>query len=404
MSTTMTRRTAVRAALALGVCAAIILAPAVVHAAPGRIARSAALLSIHMNNATSGWAIDRSAIVRTTNGGVAWSEVTPRGISLQNDTVTATYFPAPLVAWVALAQQGSPNAIIAHTNDGGRTWQRTSVTLAQAGGTISEIQFLSGQRVGWLFAGLGAAAGSSGAQIFRTTDGGAHWAAVSTTDPPNNSTPGALPLGGIKSGVGFRTALDGFATGVIYGPPGFSYLYRTADGGHTWRHQNLPLPAAYQKDNPSLTPPVFFSARDGILPVGLAAAGLAQLLYVTHDGGATWTPTTLLPNARGLEILTMQDAWAVESPQGNTKPQTPLHLYVTHDGGQHWTALAPRAAIHDGAVLDFIGSCTGFVLYPSQSYGNTPSALFKTTNGGRSWTTLHPYVTPGLPGTGIHPD
>jgi DNA-binding transcriptional regulator YdaS (Cro superfamily) len=50
--------------------------------------------SVHVNSATAGWAIDRSAIVRATNGGVARQDITPRGISLAKITVTATYFPS----------------------------------------------------------------------------------------------------------------------------------------------------------------------------------------------------------------------------------------------------------------------------------------------------------------------
>jgi photosystem II stability/assembly factor-like uncharacterized protein len=41
-----------------------------------------------MNSATAGWAIDRSAIAYTTNGGVAWQDVTPRAVSLARMTVT----------------------------------------------------------------------------------------------------------------------------------------------------------------------------------------------------------------------------------------------------------------------------------------------------------------------------
>jgi photosystem II stability/assembly factor-like uncharacterized protein len=347
-----------------------------------------------MNTGLAGWAINhQSAIIRTTNGGVSWSDVTPNNLLPARVTVTATYFPTAQVAWAALtntAVQNPTTAIIIHTGDGGRTWQRGTVRFANPG-QIGEILFLAGRRVGWLFAGLGVAAGSNAVQIFRTTDGGKHWISVSTTTPPHSS-PGSLPFGGIKSGIGFRNALAGFATGIVYGPPGFAYLYATDDGGHTWRHQGLALPPAYRGDNPALTPPIFFTARDGLLPVTLA--GLVQLIYVTHDGGATWTGTTPLHNARNLDVVTMRDMWAVESAGvAAGSAGRPLRLYVTHDGGFHWAAISPNKAIRDGATLDFIDNQTGFVLYPALRSGSQ-SPLLKTVDGGHSWFAIHPDVLP----------
>jgi photosystem II stability/assembly factor-like uncharacterized protein len=377
-------------ALVTGVAA--LAAPAGAQAWQDAIAGVAALTSIHMNTGVAGWAINhQSAIIRTTNGGVSWSDVTPNNLLPARVTITATYFPTAQVAWAALtnaAAQNPTTGTIIHTDDGGRTWQRGTVRLADPG-QIGDILFLTGGRVGWLFADLGAGAGSQAVQIFRTTDGGVRWISVSTTTPPHAS-PGSLPFGGIKSGIGFRNALAGFATGVVYGPPGFSYLYATDDGGRTWRHQGLALPPAYRGNNPALTPPIFFTVRDGVLPVTLA--GLVQLIYVTHDGGATWTGTTPLHNARTLNVVTMRDMWAIESAGASAgSASRPLRLYVTHDGGVHWAAIGPNRAIRDGATLDFIDNQTGFVLYPALGSGSQ-SALLKTVDGGHSWFAIDPYV------------
>src|SRR5918911_5157323 len=222
-------------ALVAGMAALAVLAGA--RARQNAIAGVAALTSVHMNTGLAGWATNhQSAIMRTTNGGVAWSDVTPNTLLPAKVTVTATYFPGAQVAWAALtdaAAQNPTTAIIIHTNDGGRTSQRGPVRLANPG-QIGQILFLAGGRVGWLFADLRAGAGSQAVQTFRTADGGMHWISVSTTTPPHSS-PGSLPFGGIKSGIGFRNALAGFATGIVYGPPGFSYLYASDDGGGTLR-------------------------------------------------------------------------------------------------------------------------------------------------------------------------
>jgi photosystem II stability/assembly factor-like uncharacterized protein len=364
--------------------------PAGARARQDAVAGVAALTSLHMNTGLAGWAINhRSAIIRTTNGGISWSDVTPNTLLPARVTVTATYFPTARVAWAALinaAAQNPTTAIIIHTGDGGRTWQRGTVRLANPG-QIGEILFLAGGRVGWLFADLGAGAGSQAVQIFRTTDGGVRWISVSTTTSPHAS-PGSLPLGGIKSGIGFRNVLAGFATGIVYGPPGFSYLYATDDGGQTWRHQGLALPLPYRGENPALTPPIFFTARDGLLPATLA--GLVQLIYVTHDGGATWTGTTPLHNARNVDVVTMRDIWAVESAAAGSAGR-PLRLYATHDGGLHWSAIGPNKAIRDGATLDFIDNQTGFVLYPALGSGSQ-TTLLKTVDGGHSWFAIQPHV------------
>src|SRR5437763_16459701 len=88
---------------------------------------AAALTSINMNTGLAGWAINhQSAIIRTTNGGVSWSDVTPNTLLPARANVTATYFPTARVAWAAftnVAAQNPTTAIIIHTGDGGRTWQ-----------------------------------------------------------------------------------------------------------------------------------------------------------------------------------------------------------------------------------------------------------------------------------------
>src|SRR5919204_6314574 len=269
---------------------------------PGRVQAHAAsrhpvdLLSIHMINATTGWAVTSRSVLRTTQGVKEWLDVTPRGVTLS--PLSVEDFLTARLARVAVTPPGGAIASILHTVDGGRTWRRASVALPSRGLGVQQIDFVDPLH-GWLLVNLGAAAGSQGVDVLRSIDGGTHWTRVSLTGG-TSATPGSLPFSGDKNGITFRTTSGGFATGFVAGPPGFAWLYVTNNAGHTWQHQSLPLPLAYQSAFRSgqrrVAPPRFFTPRDGILAVSFVLPGRksATAFYVTHDGGVTWTSTTPL--------------------------------------------------------------------------------------------------------------
>ena len=74
-------------------------------------------------------------------------------------------------------------------------------------------------------------------------------------------------------------------------------LFVTHDGGATWTEQKLPIPSAYQNGYRNGDYPIFFSPQVGFIPVyGQATqqSTTTQFLYmlVTTDGGASWTAYT----------------------------------------------------------------------------------------------------------------
>lgn len=71
-------------------------------------------------------------------------------------------------------------------------------------------------------------------------------------------------------------------------------LFVTQDGGATWTEQKLPIPGAYKSAFRSSDFPIFFSSMIGFIPVyGLPAQNSTsnRFLYmlVTTNGGKTWT-------------------------------------------------------------------------------------------------------------------
>ncbi len=222
-------------------------------------------------------------------------------------------------------------------------------------------------------------------QILATTDGGAHWATVTRT-VSNAPVPGTLPLGGIKTGLSFRDADTGWATGEVAGPDNFSWLYRTSDGGHSWQHQTLTFPVAYQPVSPVTYPPQFFTPSVGILPVALNSPNRTQALdfFTTRDGGKTWTSTTPLPfkNTTMSPTWDFGDAnhgWAVWGKQ----------LHMTADGGRHWRPIVPNRSFEHVTQLNFVNARVGWG-YPFAT--DNHSLLLRTTNGGRTWTQLTAYA------------
>ncbi|HEX9131082.1 MAG TPA: hypothetical protein VF844_02195 [Ktedonobacteraceae bacterium] len=334
---------------------------------------SVALLSLHMIDTMTGWALSELAVLRTTDGGIHWKNVSPPNITLTRNSIAE--FSTASMVWVAIPQAQATSTQILHTIDGGTTWQQSAIPAAFP----RQITFIDAQH-GWILAGWRQMGGAAEAvSVFRTTDGGKSWTRVADALFADTTPPGHLPYGGQKSGIRFLDASTGWVTGTVF-VPGLSWLYITHDGGSSWYQQNLLKPPGLPAAQLSIISPTFFSTVDGLLPVIFSDIAtdnrIASNIYVTHDGGKTWQSTALLPAGPGVfDFVDMQHGWASDGSV----------LYMTSDGGNHWIKLSPNDSFKHISLLDFVSSTIGWAISSAPSM---PSFLLKTMDGGRTWTTI----------------
>ena len=339
--------------------------------------------SLRMIDASTGWALAGKALLQTSDGGTHWKDVTPPGYSLTPESVMDALTASQ--AWIAIPEFNSSATHILRTTDGGQSWQSATIPTGQSGTRVAQITFVNAQE-GWILANRGGVITAEVASIYRTTDGGKTWvnvanALAASTDGP---APGHLPFGGAKSGIYFLNASTGWITGTVL-VPGLTWLFVTHDGGSTWYQQKLSLPPGVPSAQLSLRPPLFFSATEGILPVSVSnsasGAGIATVIYTTHDGGASWNSTTPVPAALNVvDFIDVQHGWLTD---GTT-------LYVTNDGGQHWTKIVPGSNFKRVTQLDFVSSTEGWAI-GGQSKG--APFLLKTIDGGQTWTPVTSTLT-----------
>ncbi len=362
-----------------------------------------AISSIHMLDAQTGWAMtDRNYIIRTTDGGVHWKNVTPSyPASRTRQSIVADFLTAsnawvavssinitgqgddrarkqPSSLWAAVPGADATTTVIFRTSDAGQTWQQT--TIQTSGGIFTQVSFITAQD-GWLMSKHPVSESAETLELFRTTDGGKTWVkiasalAASLDVPP----PGQLPFSGSKSGLSFLNATTGWVTGRVP-VNGYTLLYRTRDGGSRWYRQSLPLSPTEASSQLSILPPLFFNATDGILPVSFDTGNGANLdVYVTHDGGSTWTGTSpLAASVSTADFIDVNHGWASDGTL----------LYVTSDGGQQWMKLAPGGSFQHVTQLNFVSSNIGWAIGATAS---NALALLKTVDGGHTWMVI-PYT------------
>lgn len=357
-----------------------------------------ALQAIQMIDTTTGWAVTTANqapfythhILRTTDGGTAWQDVTPAYAHSTQAVGDVEDFLSASLAWVAIApDNGTPSTQVYRTSDGGQTWQ---VSTVPATSQLGQLTFLDPQH-GWLLAGIQAAAGPKAVDVFRTTDGGTTWTRVSTATPTYTS-PGALPPG--ADWLAFADASTGWATG--YSPvTQFVWLYSTHDGGATWQHHILPRPAGARGDL-STGPITFFNRQEGILPTCFSVEGADSFAdsYVTHDGGTTWNSTSLLPVSTcavaalgdASDFIDSTQGWVLDTAW--TPAATTTSLSVTSDGGAHWRKLLTSTNYQAIQALDFVSDTVGWAIGVVAS---DTSFLLKTVDGGQTWTPIHYHIT-----------
>ncbi|MEU8536985.1 WD40/YVTN/BNR-like repeat-containing protein [Streptomyces parvulus] len=213
---------------------------------------------------------EASRVYRTADGGVTWTE------SFRNTDPRAfydclTFFDSR--HGLAMSDPVDGRFRILSTRDGGRSWKvlpDRGMPAAQEGeaGFAASGQCLvsAGPRDVWLATG-----GAARARVLHSADRGLTWTA---TDAP---VPAGDPARGVFA-LAFRDRAHGLAVGGDYRPDQASPVAaaRTADAGRTWRPADRP-PPAYRSGVAWLP-----HSRTAALAVGPTGTDL------TTDGGRTW--------------------------------------------------------------------------------------------------------------------
>jgi len=329
---------------------------------------STELVSIRMFDGSNGWGLTETQVVRTTDAGTTWMDFSP-DISDLGDPIGTPYFLTEEIAWLLAPdfEEYFSHGTLYSTNDGGLNW--TSVTTPFGGGSLT---FLDEEN-GWIMADLGAGAGSQAVAIYQTTDGGRSWKLKSTNDPTRQGADTTLPLGGLKYALVPLDKNTAFIGGVVYAP-GTVYLFRSDDGGLTWKKVPMVLPDGTEEAGVIFKGLQFFGKTNGFLALNLSASDQKLILYETQDGGDHWTllPDEFSPGGR-VEFLSASEG--VIYNDGS--------FWFTQDAGQTWSMIQPEKEFGESLTdMDFIDKDLGWVIAYDDS--NT-HILFRTTDGGRSW-------------------
>ena len=339
------------------------------------IVESPSLVSIHFINSLDGWGVTETQIVRTNDGGLTWYDFTPLQLTEAGYSVNV-FFLDTIHGWVQIPDfTNYPNGgFLYRTTDGGMTWINSETPFSG-----SDLQFLDANN-GWVLADLGVATGSNAVAVYQTTDGGATWVQKFINDPNNADAGDSLPLGGLKAGIAPVNMQTAFIYGVTYSLA-TPYLFRTDDSGATWSEVTLPLPVGIENFELSIDQDQmeFASATDGFIAMRLTGDFYQLAIYITRDGGNTWTLTTTpIPEGGSANFLSVDEMVIYNGKQ----------FYVTHDAARTWSIIPPDIKFDDVfAGMDFTTPSTGWVVTLDP---NNHRSLYRTGDGGLTWFPVVP--------------
>jgi photosystem II stability/assembly factor-like uncharacterized protein len=290
-----------------------------------------------------------------TRDGSGWRDVTPRGaVSPRTGaSIDGVVFSGSDEGWLIASNCASGKGAVYRTHDRGRSWNRHVFHAHTCAAGANFVLDVLDRRNAWVVQNEPT---GPFARLYRTRDGGSSWRKVSESLPDLGT-------------VAFANSAKGWLAG--------RRLFRTVDGGKTWSRQALAAPRGYRGKLRALSRMTFFG-RTGIVAGEYYRERDVLAFYRTADTGRHWRLMSTLPGAGpyGFPQFTMSAVsastiWLLTSgakPVGN----------VTTDGGRSWSR-------HPLVQRFFAPVALSARVAAASNFHGLP---YITRDGGRTWRLL----------------
>ncbi|MBC7588654.1 MAG: glycosyl hydrolase, partial [Chitinophagaceae bacterium] len=233
--------------------------------------------------------------------------------------------------------------------------------------------------------------GATGGGVFKTTDAGSNWKNI--TDKYFGGSIGAVAIAQTDESIMYVGEGENTMRGNV--SEGLQGIWRSNDGGRTWNNVGL-------KDTRHITRIIIHPKNPDI--VWVAATGHLfgpndeRGVYKTLDGGKTWKKVLFANNQAGAVDMVMEPnnpqtlyatTWRViRTPYSLESGGEGSALWKSIDGGETWMNLMDKKGLPKKETIGIIGitvSATNperiFAIIECKSKG-----LYRSDDGGETWT------------------
>ena len=347
-------------------------------AGPSRGGRVTAIAGVRSQPCTYYMGATGGGVWKTESCGTEWTPISDGQIATGSIGSIDVSESNPNIVWVGTGSAAiRSNVIIGRgaykSTDAGKTWQ--FMGLKEAGQIGSVIVHPANPDTVWL-AALGSPYGPNDERgVFKTTDGGRTW---KKTLFVNNAT-GArvLEINYANPNELYAGMYRGFRKGwdiISGGPATEGGIYKSTDGGETWTKLSRGLP------NRLIGKIDLAVARSSPRTVYamIEAPGSEGGLYRSDDSGASWT---LINNASNLRTRPFYFNYVDVNPKNAEEVWiNALGLFKSTNGGKSFTTVSTPHGDNHGIWFN-----PDNPLYAIQCNDGGANV---TTDGGRTWSTI----------------
>lgn len=233
--------------------------------------------------------------------------------------------------------------------------------------------------------------GATGGGLWKTTDGGITWRAV-TDGKISSASVGAVAVCEADPDVVYIGTGETQIRGNIQQGDG---VYRSTNGGTTWKH--LGLNETQNISRIRIHPENCEVAWVGAFGVH-SAENPERGVYKTTDGGESWTQVlyrgpkagavdlSVHPGQPNIIYAALWEAWRKSWGMSSGGPSSGLFKSV--DGGDTWTEITRNPGLPQDGLIGKIGVAVSPV-DPNRVYAiveNEDGGVFRSDDGGETWT------------------